>query len=99
QVLRFSNDWWSQRTVLDVADADRAEEAEGLGELDLSAVRDDERTCEESHYWGSAVYVHGDHAYVPRYSHRWSNDGGGSTNETQITFYVVSVEDRAAPRA
>lgn len=98
RVLRFSNDWWSNRTVLDITDPAHVEDAEGQGELDLSAVLENERTCNSNHSWGSSVYVHGDYAYVPRYAHRWSHGSGSSTNETQITFYVVDLRDRTAPR-
>ena len=99
-VLRFGNDWWTDRSLIDFTALDDADSAEPMGELDLSdAVEDEVPSCDgwwgRSGYWGSEVFVQGDFAYVPR--HAYTHDVDGRYTQT-LTFYVIDLSDRSAPR-
>lgn len=98
-VLRFGNDWWTGRTLLDFASVDAAGTPEPNGELDLSMLFDDEQDqCNSYSHWGGGVYRHGDYAYVPRYQNRWGDEGNGWSEENRLTFYIVDISDRSNPR-
>ena len=94
-VMRFGNDWWTERAVIDFAPADDASTAEPIGELDLTELYEAEADrCGSYSQWGGSIYVHGDVAYVPRYSYRWDR----SDYTASLTFYVVDLSDHTAPR-
>ncbi len=77
-MLRFGTDWWTNQNVLDFVRLSEVESAQPLGELDLAAIagEDGQQTCSQEDgdysysnaYFSGQVYVHGNYAYVPRYS-------------------------------
>lgn len=110
QLVRFGNDWWTERTILDVTSPGLAHLAEPLGELELSAVIGNESSCSDypsgvqvyrSGYWGGQVFVHGTHAYVPRYEHvSWysPNDPDRTYgSHERLAFYVVDLTAEGGP--
>jgi hypothetical protein len=97
-VLRFGNDWATQETVLDVAPLAQAASSELQAPIDLSALfGEDSWSCNGGSYWGGQVFTHGNYAYVPRYG--YSYDQNGSNSQQHLTFYIVDLTDRSAPRA
>lgn len=111
QLVRFGNDWWTERTILDVTSPELAHVAEPLGELDLTAVVGNENSCADypsgaqvyrSGYWGGQVFVHGTHAYVPRYeSVSWYSPNSPDTTygrHERLAFYVVDLTAGGGPR-
>jgi uncharacterized secreted protein with C-terminal beta-propeller domain len=94
-VMRFGSDWWTERAIIDFAPADDASTPEPIGEVDLSALYAAETDrCNAYSYWGGSIYVHGDVAYVPRYSYHYDR----SDYTTSLTFWVVDLSDHTAPR-
>jgi len=99
KLMRFGTDWWTSRATLDFTTLDAANTAEPVGDLDLaSVIGEAEDECNNSSYWEGQVYVHGDTAYVPRRSYRNWQSGGRWRYEQGLTFYVVDLRDRAAPK-
>jgi hypothetical protein len=98
QLLRFGNDWATNQTILDMTPLARATEAEPSAEIDLSALFGaDEWSCNGGTQWSGQVFTRGDYAYVPRYSYNYDNQRG--TSQQSLTFFIVDMSDRAAPRA
>jgi hypothetical protein len=98
QLLRFGNDWATNQTILDMTPLARATEAEPQAEIDLSALFGaDAWSCNGGTQWSGQVFTRGDYAYVPRYSYSYDNQRG--TSQQTLTFFIVDMSDRAAPRA
>ncbi|MEM7448026.1 MAG: hypothetical protein AAF355_07285 [Myxococcota bacterium] len=85
-LLRFGNDWWTGRAIVDLVEPSSATAA-SISELDLSEAGPSQDGCNEYSRWGSAVYLHGDSgfAYVPHYREQWSESGSRS----ELTLYIV----------
>ncbi len=97
-LLRFGNDWATNQTILDMTPVAQASSAEPESEIDLSALFGaDAWSCSGGTSWGGQVFTRGDYAYVPRYSN--SYDQARGTSEQRLTFYIVDLSDRSAPRA
>jgi hypothetical protein len=97
-LLRFGSDWATNQTILDMTPVARASEAQPQAEIDLSALfGEDAWSCGGGSSWSGQVFTRGDYAYVPRYS--YSYDRQGSSYEQRLTFYIVDLSDRSAPRA
>jgi uncharacterized secreted protein with C-terminal beta-propeller domain len=94
-LLRFGNDWWTQRSVIDFTGLDTSSTAEPLGELDLATLlEDEEQACSTSSEWEGQLYVHGDVAYAPRRGYRWEQNNSQET----LTLYVIDLRDKTAPK-
>jgi hypothetical protein len=97
-LMRFGSDWSTNQTILDLTPAARAGEAQPQSEIDLSALfGEDAWSCGGGTYWTGQVFTRGDYAYVPRVNYRYDSTRGTSSQD--ITFYVVDLSDRSAPRA
>jgi hypothetical protein len=97
-LLRFGSDWATNQTILDMTPLAQASSAEPQAEIDLSALfGQDEWSCNGGSSWSGQVFTRGDYAYVPRYSYDYDPQKG--TSQQALTFFVVDVSDRAAPRA
>ncbi|HWO13547.1 MAG TPA: beta-propeller domain-containing protein, partial [Polyangiaceae bacterium] len=97
-LMRFGSDWSTNQTILDVTPIERAGEAEPQAEVDLSALfGDDAWSCQGGSNWSGQVFTRGNFAYVPRYTHGY--DANYSNYRQSLTFYVVDMTDRTAPRA
>lgn len=96
-MLRFGSDWWTEETVLDFAALDQVDQAEPLGDIDLSAYEVDADQCNGYAYWENQVLVEGGYAYVPRRSYSYDTQDKGSARE-KMTFFVVDIRDRADPK-
>jgi hypothetical protein len=105
-MLRFGSDWWTEQTILDFASLEQMEAAQPLGELDLAIVVEEvDRSCNseegsyshESSNWGGQVFVHGSHAYVPRYRDYYKESTAGYKWTRELTFFVVDLSDRTNP--
>jgi hypothetical protein len=96
-LLRFGSDWSTNQTILDMTPVSQASSAEPQAEIDLSALfGQDEWSCNGGANWSGQVFTRGDYAYVPRYNYTYNQQNGGSTQ--QLTFYIVDLADRSAPR-
>jgi hypothetical protein len=94
-LMRFGSEWWTGQTALDVTPLSQAGNAQPEAEIDLaSAFGADAWSCNGSANWSGEVFVKGNFAYVPRYTYTYSL---GATQQ-RITFYVIDMSDRAAPR-
>jgi hypothetical protein len=99
KLLRFGQDWWTDRAVLDFTELSRADAAEPLGELSLSNVDGASRVCDRWAYFQGQVLVHGDYAYVPRRVDSWDANAPWPYNHrAELILYVIDLRDRAAPR-
>src|SRR5690606_15635828 len=87
EVLRFGNDWWTDRTTLDVAAAENASTAQPTASLDLTEVEGDVNRCGDYAYWGDTVYPHGDFVYAPRFGSSYVGD----RHESTLRLYVVDM--------
>ena len=97
-LMRFGSDWNTSQTILDMTPVERASLAEPDAEIDLSALfGEDGWSCRGGATWSGQVFTRGDFAYVPRYS--YSYEENGTNYQQRLTFYVVDLTDRAAPRA
>ncbi|HKO91819.1 MAG TPA: beta-propeller domain-containing protein [Polyangiaceae bacterium] len=97
-LLRFGSDWSTKQTILDMTPLEKAKAAQPDAEIDLSALfGDDAWSCAGGAYWGGQVFTRGDYAYVPRYS--YSYDENYENYQQKLTFYIVDLSDRGAPRA
>ncbi len=97
-LMRFGSDWSTNQTILDMTPVAKAGEAEPEAEIDLSALfGEDAWSCGGGTSWSGQVFTHGDYAYVPRYSYSYGTQG--NDYEQRLTFYVVDLSDRSAPRA
>lgn len=94
-MLRFGTDWWTEETTLDFARLDQVEQAEPMGDIDLSGYEFDEKQCNGYSYWENQVLVEGGYAYVPRRSYTWSDTGG--KGREKLVFFVVDISDRSNP--
>ncbi len=98
-LLRFGTDWWTNRATLDFTALDAASTVEPVGDLDLASVVGQEQDeCNGSSNWEGQVYVHRDTAYVPRRSYRNWQSGGTWKSKQGLTFYVVDLRNKEAPR-
>lgn len=98
-LMRFGSDWATNQTILDMTPVDDASEAGGGAEIDLSALfGEDAWSCTGSAYWGGQVFTRGNYAYVPRYTYSYGNGSYGGYQQ-RLTFYIVDLSDRDAPRA
>ncbi len=108
-LLRFGQDWWTEEVALDLVPLAAAESAESAAMLDLSSLVDvRDRTCNEADgsyrynytYFTGQVFVHGDHAFVPREVHEYGYEGGGSDYYSRETMRitVVALTGEGAPR-
>lgn len=96
-LLRFGSDWATNQTTLDMTPLARASTAQPQSEIDLSDLFGaDTWSCNSAAYWSGQVFTRGDYAYVPRYTYAASAAGG---YEQRLTFYVIALADRSAPRA
>jgi hypothetical protein len=96
-LLRFGTDWWTPRSIIDFTALDAANTAEPIGELDLaSVVAGQADSCTSSAHWESQLYVHGDVAYAPRRTYRYSRTG--FTRGESLDLYIVDLRDRSAPK-
>jgi hypothetical protein len=97
-LLRFGSDWWTSRSIMDFTALGAANTAEPVGELDLASVLDEEQSdeCNSSSSWEGQLYVHGDVAYAPRRSYRWSQNG--YRQQQTLTLYIIDLSDRSAPK-
>lgn len=95
-MLRFGADWWTEETVLDFAEMDRVDQAEPVGDIDLSELELVEQTCDSYSYWNGQVFVEEDTAYVPRRTYYYGGEEEGDKNVAD--FYVVDLEDRENPK-
>jgi hypothetical protein len=87
KVLRFGTDWWTERTVLDVANVSELTRPESQQSLDLSQLlADSSGECSSYAYWGN-VYTYGQFAYVERHSYSYADD----QSEQRLTLLVVDV--------
>ncbi len=100
-LMRFGNDWWTGQTTLEMTPLSRAAEAAPEAEIDLSELFGENAwTCGGGTNWGGEVFTQGDYAYVPRYTYHYDERADGSyTYEQRLTFYVIDLSDRSAPRA
>jgi hypothetical protein len=97
-LLRFGSDWATNQTILDMTPVERASEAEPEAEIELSALfGEDAWSCNGGQQWWGQVFTRGDYAYVPRHSYSYDSQRG--TSEQRLTFYIVDIADRKAPRA
>lgn len=108
-LLRFGQDWWTDEVMLDLVPLAAAEAAESAAMLDLSSLSDvRDRTCNEtdgsyrynSTYFTGQVFVHGDHAFVPREVYEYGYENGGSDyyNRETMRIIVVALTGAGAPR-
>jgi hypothetical protein len=98
-LMRFGVDWNTSQTILDMTPVARATEAQPEAEIDLAALfGDDAWSCAGGSSWGGQVFTRGNYAYVPRYTYSYDRNTG-SNYQQRLTFYVVDLTDRAAPRA
>jgi uncharacterized secreted protein with C-terminal beta-propeller domain len=96
-LMRFGNDWWTNQTTLDMTPLARASVAEPQAEIDLSALFGENTwSCGATSEWGGQVFTHGDYAYVPRYSYRYTE--GAQASQQRLTLYVIDLSDRNDPR-
>lgn len=97
-LMRFGSDWATNQTILDMTPVAEATSAQAGAEIDLSALfGEDAWSCGGGSHWGGQVFTRGNYAYVPRYSYSYGN--GGGSYQQHLTFYIVDLSDRAAPRA
>ncbi len=92
-VLRFGIDWWTSRAVLDVATPAGSEHAEGLGQLELTEPAPG--GCYNWQGWDGRLFVHGNHAYVPRSGYAHDPARGYSTQH--LEFVIVDLSNQSAP--
>jgi hypothetical protein len=98
-LMRFGSDWSTNQTILDMTPVQRAGDAEPEAEIDLSALfGEDAWSCGGGSSWSGQVFTRGNFAYVPRYSYHYDRVNGGNY-EQRLTFYIVDLTDRSAPRA
>lgn len=91
ELVRFGNDWWTDRTVVDTVPLDQAMSSTSNG-LDLASTGlENGYSCGESAYWGNAIFPHGDVAYVPRYTNTYGEVDGRWHSTRELTFYVVDM--------
>jgi hypothetical protein len=97
-LLRFGSDWWTRQTQLDFALNAKADQAEPLGELDLSSIELEEgEGCGQSAYWDNQVLVHGGYAYVPRRSYSWGSKANATEYTERLRLYIIDIGDRTNP--
>ena len=96
-MLRFGTDWWTEETTLDFAKLDQVDQAEPLGDIDLSAYSFDEKGCYGYSYWENQVLVQGAYAYVPRRTYHWGDNTENDPHRETLTFYIVDLHDRENP--
>jgi uncharacterized secreted protein with C-terminal beta-propeller domain len=96
-MLRFGTDWWTGETTLDMAMLDQVDQAEPMGDLDLSAYELDENGCYSYSQWDNQVLVEGAYAYVPRRTMNYGDDSQPNAYRQTITFFVVDLHDRENP--
>ncbi len=97
EVLRFGNDWWTGRTVIDVTTTDDATTADPDAELDLGALIEEERACGRSANWGGSVFPRGDYVYVPRYAYEWGEGTEGWESRQELDLHVVHMGAAGGP--
>jgi hypothetical protein len=96
-LMRFGSDWSTNQTILDMTPVSQASSAEPQAEIDLSALfGQDVWSCNGGAHWSGQVFTRGDYAYVPRYNYVYNQQDGSSSQ--QLTFYIVDLADRSAPR-
>jgi len=97
-LMRFGADWNTSQTILDMTPVTRATEAQPEAEIDLATLfGQDAWSCEGGSSWSGQVFTRGNFAYVPRYRYTYDRDTGNNYQQ-QLTFYIVDLTDRAAPR-
>jgi len=96
-MLRFGSDWWTEETTLDFAKLSTVDQAEPLGDIDLSQFAIDESECNGYGYWEGQVLVQGAYAYVPRRVYNYGDEANGYAKEEKLIFYVVDLRDRENP--
>ncbi len=97
-MLRFGSDWWTGETMLDFARLEEVDQAEPLGNIDLSSYEIEEDSCRGHSYWENQVLVHGKYAYVPRRGYEYLEDGGDYKYRYYLTFYIVDLSERTSPQ-
>ncbi|HOU90190.1 MAG TPA: beta-propeller domain-containing protein, partial [Polyangiaceae bacterium] len=99
-LLRFGQDWWTDEVMLDLVPLAAAEAAESESALDLSSLTDvRDRTCNQADgsyrynytYFTGQVFVHGDHAFVPREVYEYGYENGGSDYYSRETMRITVV--------
>jgi hypothetical protein len=96
-MLRFGSDWWTGETTLDFASLGAVDQAEPLGDIDLSTYAVDDDKCSGGGNWENQVFVQGGYAYVPRRSYAQKSTSNGYEYQQTITFYIVDLRDREHP--
>ena len=93
RVMRFGNDWWTDRTLIDFTSRSAVNSAQPSGELDLSELLADEPAeCNQRAHFTEQVLVHqGETAYLARRVDRWRDDSGLWTQQSEMTIYVVDL--------
>ncbi|MBN2197147.1 MAG: beta-propeller domain-containing protein [Polyangiaceae bacterium] len=108
-LLRFGQDWWTDEVTLDLVSLVDAESAESATKLDLSSLTDvRDRTCNATDgtyrsnytYFTGQVFVHDDHAFVPReiYEYGYADGGSDYYNRQTMRLTVVALTGDGAPR-
>ena len=97
ELLRFGNDWWTGRTVIDVTTTGDATTADPAAELDLGALIESERACGRSANWGGSVFPRGDYVYVPRYAYEWGEGRDGWESRQELALHVVDMAAEGGP--
>ena len=98
-LMRFGVDWNTNQTILDMTPVARATEAQPEAEIDLAALfGEDAWSCAGGSNWSGQVFTRGNYAYVPRYTYSYDQNTG-SNYQQRLTFYIVDLSDRSAPRA
>ena len=96
-LMRFGSNWWTSQTTLDLVPTERATDVSSRSEIELAALFGENAwSCTGSATWTGQVFMRGDYAYVPRKSLRYDQRTGAATRT--LTFYVVDLSDRSAPR-
>jgi len=94
-MLRFGSDWWTGETTLDFASLDSVDQAEPMGQIDLSNYEFNENQCNGYSYWENQVLVEGGYAYVPLRSYDYTVDAG--KGREKLTFFIVDIRNRENP--
>lgn len=94
-LVRLSQDWWSGRTLLELADASDPESPQALGRLNLdevvpAAAQDAELGCWSYGWYDTEMFVHDGFVYLVRED--WDEVGGQHSS-----IDVVDITDPFAP--
>lgn len=91
-LVRLSSDWWTSRSVLEIADASDPESPEALGRLELDALSLQDADYECWYYGYSDVEIFGRQGFVYLVRQGWAYHA-----DAQTIIDVVDVRDPFAP--